>query len=319
MNPESQDSTKPKHDTLFKVSTEKKEIVVQLLKQFMPPEFLANLDVAKLKMENKLLTDLGLNIHEADALVKVPCLDGQNSVFVLIEHKSSMDEKVLEQTFRYVALIRDRDYKNRGAKGSMTPVYQIILYHGQGKYSKAKSLRELFANDPIMHKMIEEGPQVIDIKRLPDSELQRDPLLGAMLMAFKHVREPDYLSRLKSCIDAIPNKEKHINFINAVIGYVAGFMPWDRRNELIHMLNQITHGDEIMMTIAEGWMKQGRQEGMQKGRQEGMQEGMQKGIDEERKRTVQKLLASGLSVQQVASILDISVARVKRMAKLSTV
>ena len=56
--------------------------------------------------------------------------------------------------------------------------------------------------------------------------------------------------------------------------------------------------------------KRAREEGHAEGHAEGLAEGLAKGREEERKEVAQKLLASGMTVESVAELLQIPVDRV---------
>ena len=65
--------------------------------------------------------------------------------------------------------------------------------------------------------------------------------------------------------------------------------------------------------------QEAHQEGIEEGIQKGIEEGIQKGIDEgktiAKEEMVQKCVAKGMSVKQIAELMEIPVAEVRRLAK----
>ncbi len=61
--------------------------------------------------------------------------------------------------------------------------------------------------------------------------------------------------------------------------------------------------------------QEGRQQGIQEGRQQGIQEGIQEGRLEAKLEAVPKMLELGLSVEQIAQVLDFDVAQVQQVAQ----
>ncbi len=61
--------------------------------------------------------------------------------------------------------------------------------------------------------------------------------------------------------------------------------------------------------------EEGRAEGLQEGRREGLQEGLKEGIEEgeirQRAKTINKLASRGMSEEQIADILEITVTEIK--------
>ena len=73
-----------------------------------------------------------------------------------------------------------------------------------------------------------------------------------------------------------------------------------------------TMGDkarEIPMTVGERLIEQGRQEGLQKGRQEGRQEGRREALLQ----TARKLLARGMSLDEVVEMTDLPLDEVQKL------
>ena len=68
----------------------------------------------------------------------------------------------------------------------------------------------------------------------------------------------------------------------------------------------------MKLGLEEG-IQEGRQKGLQEGRQEGIQEGRQEGRQEERETMARKLIATGMSVSQVAQLTELSEARVMEL------
>ena len=100
-------------------------------------------------------------------------------------------------------------------------------------------------------------------------------------------------------------------FILAEIGNFTASELEEYEKSLTSMSDYYNIIDSAEKRAREEGLLQGRLEGREEGRAEGHAEGLAKGREEERKEVVQKLLASGMSVESVAELLQIPVDQLK--------
>ncbi len=79
------------HDALFKAAFSQVELAAEELRCVLPPELLADLDLASLTLESGSFVDEALRERHTDLLYSLE-LDGRSArIYVLFEHQSSVD------------------------------------------------------------------------------------------------------------------------------------------------------------------------------------------------------------------------------------
>ena len=81
------------------------------------------------------------------------------------------------------------------------------------------------------------------------------------------------------------------------------------------MYDERRRNGELAAAIEEGMEKgleKGREEGLKKGREEGLKKGREEGIAEGRAEAVRKMMAAGMSVEQVCTIMGMTAEEVRK-------
>jgi predicted transposase YdaD len=124
---------------------------------------------------------------------------------------------------------------------------------------------------------------VLDIGRVPDESLARDPFLQSVLGLLKYSRRRDFEEKLEFLLQCLL-KSGTIKIgpeqVEAVVVYLSSASPLIPMEKLTMTIQKIFRTQVEPGSIADRFIKQGRQEGLQEGIQEGIQKGIQKGIQE---------------------------------------
>ena len=89
------------------------------------------------------------------------------------------------------------------------------------------------------------------------------------------------------------------------------------KNDYVRHMENLRYQRSVIKTgYDDGWQKglaDGREEGRAEGREEGREEGRAEGAKDEKKATARRLLAMGLSAEQVAAATQLSLDEIKKL------
>ncbi|MFM8262971.1 MAG: Rpn family recombination-promoting nuclease/putative transposase, partial [Pirellula sp.] len=185
----------------------------------------------------------------------------------------------------------------------------LVVYHGQEAWSAPVSLEELIGGP---RKLFEYGVRlaypVLDIGRIPDESLAREPFLQSILGLLKYGRSRDFQDKLEfllRCLLESGDGELHLGHLKAVVVYISAVSPSIPVEVLEMTIEKIFPMQYEPGSIADQYIKKGRQEGLQEGLQEGRQEGRQEGLKEGEIHLIQTLQEIlGLPISDEATLED---------------
>jgi hypothetical protein len=157
---------------------------------------------------------------------------------------------------------------------------------------------------------------VLDIGRIPDELLATDPFLQSVLGLLKYSRRRDFEDKLEfllRCLLESGMAELQAEHLDAVLVYITTVSPSIPMETLAMTIQKIFPTQIEPGSIADQYIKKGRQEGIQEGRQEGLLEGIKEGRQEGRQEgrkegeiqlinTLQEIL--GLTLSDASSFQD---------------
>ena len=199
----------------------------------------------------------------------------EGQVYLLFEHKSQSDPMTCFQLLRYIVRIWEQRLRNGM---SLCPVFPLVIYHGQEDWSAPRSLEELLGGPKAAFEYgVRMNYPVLDIARVPDESLARDPFLQSVLGLLKYSRRRDFEEKLEfllQCLLKSGTIKIGPEHVEAVVVYLSSASPLIPMEKLTMTIQKIFRTQVEPGSIADQFIKQGRQEG----RQEGIREGIQKGL-----------------------------------------
>ena len=293
------------HDRFFKVTMSKIDAAKEFLQQFLPAHVKNLVKLDTLQLQPDSFIDENLKGHLVDILYSVNFEDKPGYIYVLFEHLSSSNEMIAFRLAKY--MINIMNYHIEKTKSKKLPlICPIVFYTGNTKYNAPKSIFELF--EPKERKLAEEfflqPYKLVDVKDIPDENLQKQVWFGVMGQIFKH--------RFKEVVDftniVLPHliaidKQGDVEYIYSVIEYVARTKDIDDKKQFFEVLtNSLSKpAREAIMTIAEQLKQEGMQQGIQKGRHEGSLS------------FVKYLLSEGKSLEEISRITGLSFKEVENI------
>lgn len=273
------DLTNP-HDRFFKELLSSPEMAADFLRNYLPQEVVAVLDLSAPEPVRDAFVDPDLQKHFADLLYRVRLRQGVEAfVYVLFEHKSSPDKWVALQLLRY--LIRLWETLLTQSTGQLPPVYPIVFYHGQARWRAALNFRSLVAvadDSPLLKHVPEFEYYLVDLSTIDEEQLKGAPYLRAGLMLFRHIFSRELKQRLPDILHLLePESDQPlIDHLRAITAYLSiatrgQLNATDVTESVAKALPK--KGEDFMQTFLDEWIQQGLEKGLQQGLQQGRYEG----------------------------------------------
>ena len=144
------------HDKSYKDLYSKKEIAIDLLKNFFNKDFTKDLRVEDLTLVNKSYISSDYEELESDIVYRVKIGDTEAIFYILIEFQSRIDYRMpLRLLFYMCEILREfsknenHQYNNKRIK--IPVVIPIVLYNGKEVWDVPTELRKIFYNEEKFH------------------------------------------------------------------------------------------------------------------------------------------------------------------------
>ena len=253
-----------------------------LLQDHLPSEIAVLVDFEHLPelMEGTFINGDGAKT-QCDALFRVRLKSGQDArIYVLLEHKSSVDYDTPLQIARYMLNIWARELKATPAHRKLPMILPLVFYHGLGEWTVPRSLAEMIdAPDGVDDPLRGFAYTLRDLRRLDPWHLAQNPEVQAALVALWLVFEENVLPELLDLVTGgmVDGSE----FESHIITYISEKFNVDAPTLEASLQRTKPQRWEILMgTAAESWLEQGRTEGWTEGKAEGKAEGEGIGIEQ---------------------------------------
>ena len=263
------------HDALFRALVSHSDRAGALLQDHLPSEIAVLVDFEHLPelMEGTFINGDGAKT-QCDALFRVRLKSGQDArIYVLLEHKSSVDYDTPMQIARYMLNIWARELKATPAHRKLPMILPLVFYHGLGEWTVPRSLAEMIdAPDGVDDPLRGFAYTLRDLRRLDPWHLAQNPEVQAALVALWLVFEENVLPELLDLVTGgmVDGSE----FESHIITYISEKFNIDAPTLEASLQRTKPQRWEILMgTAAESWLEQGRTEGWTEGKAEGKAEG----------------------------------------------
>ena len=172
------------------------EMVADLLRNFLDPNILAELDLSQMRRLNTKLTAKTGQRRRGDIVWEIPIRAG-GSLFLmlLLEFQSEIDEWMVLRLDVYTGLLYQQlvDERKLTPSDGLPPVLPVVIFNGEPRWGAATSLRDLIrlpAGSPLWKYQPEMRYHVIDEGRFPEEELKCLQSLTAIFFRIGHPGSP---------------------------------------------------------------------------------------------------------------------------------
>ncbi|MCV6588513.1 MAG: Rpn family recombination-promoting nuclease/putative transposase [Marinobacterium sp.] len=303
------------HDNSYKLLFSHPEMVRDLLTGFVKQDWVSQLDFSTLeKVSGSYISD-ELRDREDDIIWRVRWGDDWLYVYLLLEFQSSIDRYMAVRIMTYVGLLYQDLIRQRRftPAGKLPPILPMVLYNGEQRWNAAQNISQLIEAVPggLQHYCPQLSYLLLDEGELINQPAWSDETrnLAGALFRLEHNRdEQDMLNVLGTLVEWLQAPQQ--------TGLRRAFTVWIRRVLLPHRAPELELGNfhklqelhevhtmlsERIKRWPERWEEKGMAKGMEQGLIRGRQEGRQAGIQEAQHQTALKLIAMGLSDEQIAT------------------
>jgi predicted transposase YdaD len=269
------------HDGSYKLLFSHPEMVESLIRDFVPEDWVRDLDFATLERQNGSYVTDDLRERHDDVIWRIKSRTSWFYIYLLIEFQSAIDPWMALRIMTYTGLL----YQDLVKSGQITaadplpPVFPLVLYNGQSAWTARLEIAELIA--PMPATLAKYRPSMryflLDEGRIPTDDLDKDSLV-AHLMRMERSEGPEGLRAILADLRVKLGERRYQPLRRA-------FTVWIRRVLLNRLMPQETLPDlndlkEVEAMLAERvteWTEKWKQEGLREGRAEGRIEGEAKG------------------------------------------
>lgn len=121
---------------------------------------------------------------------------------------------------------------------------------------------------------------LVDLHRYSDEEIRGAVWTRAFLLPLKHIRSPDRPERLPEILGLLKGliqSETGLGHLEAMLRYVSRVSEPIRKETLERVVADVApgpEGEQVMATLAEQWMQEGKQQGLLEGLLTAIEEGL---------------------------------------------
>jgi len=296
------------HDKFARYMLSQPAIALDFLKSYIPPNVLRFLRLDTLCIEKGSFLEKELQQTHKDILYSVKidqAEDSQQSVhhhqtgyiYIVVEHQSSIDDKMPGRMLSYQAQISRQHYEKTGRFPQILP---IIYYCGkQTPYpQKHSNLSHYLENPSLSPHLINPHIMVVDLTTQSYNQLSTHHYLSGLEIVLKHAQDRNRRAAIEFLLHNL-NFELLFPSKDTVIAMATYISQYD---DDMAFFNELTNRAPIiykkdMITIAEQWRREGQIEGQMEGQKE----------------IVQRLALHGLSLDFIAQHTGFTLADIKRL------
>jgi hypothetical protein len=278
------------HDRFFKelFSREGKSLIVN----YLPREILDLIDPDSAELVKDSFTDSELGEYFSDMIYKVRLKDGSTAhIYILFEHKSYSDPMAGFQILCYMVriwekIIRNHEEAKKAARkeGKNLPdeppfrlprILPVLICHRKYRWNVPENFVSLFDPLPEMDPYTPDFRYLLcDLVRYSDAEIKGTPVLKAGMLLMKYIFSDRLAERLPGILGHLRDiaaTRTGLEFLQTAVVYLTRGTDKINKEELGKAVFSAfpETGGEIMATVAEQWIQEGKAEGRDEGRDEG--------------------------------------------------
>ena len=251
------------HDTLFRALTESPRHADRLVRDALPPAFAELLSDAPGRLLPGSFVDSGLRTVQADRLLEFTLRDGRSAlVYVLLEHKSSVDPGTPLQLLGYMVKIWQQHHsRSRGGRLRLPPIIPLVFRHGEGLWTVPPSVLAMIdAPEPLLAFARSLEYVLVDLGGIPFGRLASDPVLRAGLGLLKFAsRGPVPAEAAVQIREVLVRLRAEDALLEACLKYIDVVMPDEAAAESPE--DGPGTKENLMATMAQRWLQEGKAEG----------------------------------------------------------
>ncbi len=272
------------HDRFFKEVFSRHEVVRDFIRLCLPDDIPRLLDLDRIRSVKGSFVDEELASHLSDLLFQIPLKGGGSAfAYLLFEHKTSPEALAPFQVLRYMVNIW-RDHLKGGGGRPLPPILPVIIYHGRSPWRTVRRFDALFDAPDVLVPYVPRFDLIFwDLSEYDDTGFQGAVLLRSAFLLMKHIYSEDLeerLPRILRLLNELVGRRSTLEYLEVLLRYLVCGAPRMEAEDLKRILPEVfpEKGEQIMGTIAEKWLEEGKQLGIRLGIEKGKEAGLMVGL-----------------------------------------
>jgi len=323
-------------DKGYKKLFENKEMFLEFLQTFVHEEWVKDINEEDLVRVDKEYILQDYRKKEADVVYKMklksPVTGKEKEVifYILLELQSSVDRMMPYRLLMYMVQIwkyeltnvkyedaQEQDYK-------LPAIVPIVLYNGSKKWDAVMRFRDL------LNEADRFGNYLVDFQYIlvsVDNYSEEDLLRIANAIAYVIMMDQTIVAKDKAVMrrrlnEIVQRKDKLTSekmelILEWLLEVFIKRFPEEEARKIIESLKEgkdMTYAIERLFDDVERkGIEKGIEKGMEKGIEKGMEKGEEKGDEKRKKKTAMNLFGLGLTIEQIAGAIELSVEEVMKL------
>ena len=138
------------HDSGYKILFSNRTIFRQFMESFVEQPWVKQLDFDRAERIDKSFIDEEYQERESDLIYRIPWGNEEIYVYVLLEFQSTVDRLMALRVMNYVVNLYMDLTRNRTNLQKLPPIFPIVLYNGEGRWTAATDMADLIEPVPGM-------------------------------------------------------------------------------------------------------------------------------------------------------------------------
>lgn len=307
------------NDKGYKYLLSSKKVFIELLRSFVRVR-LELIDEASLVKVDKSYISSDFRGKESDLVYRLNAREQDIVFYVLLELQSKADPMMPFRLLSYQMEIWRDCIREAGRNAyrrhyRLPAIVPIVLYNGATPWNVPLSFKDGLGMSFLFDREVLDFQYfLIDVNRFSTDELKEHGNLISSVFVLDQAGEvAEVLHRLANLIDVIQrlSSEEQTVFWNWTARVLSQKLPEYGRNEIQHVIDENESKEvEVIITNIERAVQRSlvkeRREGRMEGRLEGKMEGKLEGMREGKLEIAIRLLAKGMSMEEVSELTGLS-------------
>ncbi|MFN8446858.1 MAG: Rpn family recombination-promoting nuclease/putative transposase [Caldilineaceae bacterium] len=266
------------HDAFFKQYLSQPRVASDFLRQYLPAEILALIDLSQLQLEKDSFVDEKLRAHFSDLIYSTTTrFNTDLRIAFLYEHKSYPDDWVDFQVLRYQVSYWVQEFEHLNAEADkakeqpkrprlLTPIVVLLVYHGKTNWQVSLSFCPALQRhggrsaSPLAQALARYvpafEPHFINLTSMADEAIQGEVRTRMMALVLKHIFEPQlggHLDEVLQLASEVIHQPSGVAMVLTLLRYIGRAATRIDRSEMAQKL--LTYlpkeGGVLMQTMAQ--------------------------------------------------------------------
>jgi len=269
------------HDKVIKNILARHETAVSFLQSFLPERITRYLDLDSLSFEQTSHIPDHLREYFSDILMRMPLrdLEQEAEIYVLLEHKSFLDDMIPIQLLRYMVETWSA-YREKSKRPfrKLPLLLPIVISHGEYKWRYKTKLSSIVdvPDEAFRAYLPDFEYNLFDVNVEDVRGYAFHSALKSLFAIWQISPKREFLDKLKDALMLLFQDldEKQLDrFLKILAHYLSQARPSEELSDIMEVIRSLPAGGETMETIADMLEKRGYEKGITLGEQRGEQRG----------------------------------------------